>query len=133
MFEDHTRERLRSRDVCTLLDPAIGFLFCASLSILMTVVFSGLPLREVVPFLFVVVINAAALLYGATGAIAGLLGGAFVFAFFLFDPIGLPSVRGESARTSLGWMLLLGVFVAYVFGGTEPRKRRRGRDRQGSC
>ena len=55
---------------------------------------------------------------GIFGARAGVLGtvlAALVFAAFLFGPTGNLSVASDSARSNLGWMLLIGLVFSFLF------------------
>jgi K+-sensing histidine kinase KdpD len=120
---------LRARQqVCAALDTTIGFLLCTSLSMLACFLFTGTAHSSWIPLLFVSVVSGVGVVYGALGALAGLFSSAYVFACFLFYPIGEPLIRRAGARISLGWMLALGLFTLYVFG-KRTHLRRKSRTR----
>jgi K+-sensing histidine kinase KdpD len=95
------------------LDTLIGTLLCASIALLMSLLFSGSPVRATLPLLFIAVLFVAALRYGAISGIVGGLVAALIFSYFLFAPIGSFRVERSPARDNLGWMLLVGIPVSY--------------------
>jgi K+-sensing histidine kinase KdpD len=76
--------------------------------------------RASLPLVFVLVTSAAARLWGRAAGIFGTLLGAVIFATLLFAPLGSWQVRDVVAKGNLGWMILLGVMLAY-FLGRDPQ------------
>jgi K+-sensing histidine kinase KdpD len=97
-----------------LANTIIGFFLCTLLAGLGVWLFADTPYRPDVPLAFILVDASAAILWGCSGAIAGLLAAAALFAFFLFEPLGSWSVASQEARTNLSWMLLLGLVSAFL-------------------
>jgi K+-sensing histidine kinase KdpD len=95
------------------LDTLIGTLLCASLALLMSLLFGSSPVRATLPLLFIAVLFVAAMRYGAVSGIIGGLVAALIFSYFLFAPIGSFRVERSPARDNLGWMLLVGIPVSY--------------------
>lgn len=112
MCKRTTIPRLSQRGRYTL-DTVIGTLLCASLALLMCMVFNGTDVRAAMPLLFIAVLFVAAMRYGAMSGIFGGLAAAIIFAYFLFTPIGSFRVDRSPARDNLGWMLLVGIPVSY--------------------
>jgi K+-sensing histidine kinase KdpD len=88
-------------------------LLCASLALLMSLLFGSSPVRATLPLLFIAVLFVAAMRYGAVSGIIGGLVAALIFSYFLFAPIGSFRVERSPARDNLGWMLLVGIPVSY--------------------
>ena len=116
---------LRARQqVCAALDTTIGFLLCTSMAMLACFLFTGTAHSSWIPLFFVSVVSGVGVVYGAPGALAGLVSSAYVFACFLFYPIGEPLIVRAGARRSLEWMLGLGLFMVYVFGKRSHFRRK---------
>jgi K+-sensing histidine kinase KdpD len=112
------------QQVCAALDTTIGFLLCTSLAMLVCFLFIGTVHSSWIPLFFVSVVSGVGVVYGALGALTGLFSSAYVFACFLFYPIGEPFIRRAGARMSLEWMLGLGLFMVYVFGKRTHQRRK---------
>lgn len=115
--------RLSSRGRYTL-DTLIGTLLCASLALVMSLIFSTTSVRATLPLLFIAVLFVAAMRYGAMSGIFGGLVAALIFAYFLFTPIGSFRVERSPARDNLGWMLLVGIPVSYFVATSREDARR---------
>jgi K+-sensing histidine kinase KdpD len=115
--------RLSSRGRYTL-DTLIGTLLCASLALVMSLIFSTTSVRATLPLLFIAVLFVAAMRYGAMSGIFGGLIAALIFAYFLFTPIGSFRVERSPARDNLGWMLLVGIPVSYFVATSREDARR---------
>lgn len=113
-----TSPRLRSA-----LRFCIGALFCSSAGFLTVVLFSETQHRSAIPLLFTAVVVFAAARWGLSGAVIGLLISATLFAVFLFPPIGSINVHAEAARANLGWMVLMGITLAFLFAKPPALKR----------
>ena len=71
------------------------------------------------PLLFIVVIVLAAIRYGIVAGTMGAFVATLVFAYFLFAPIGSLHVERPESRTSLAWMLMIGVPTGYFAWATK--------------
>lgn len=67
------------------------------------------------PLAFSVFLLAIAVVFGMRAGVIGSVLAAVVFAAFLFSPIGSVRVSSETARSNLGWMLLIGVAFSFLF------------------
>jgi K+-sensing histidine kinase KdpD len=65
--------------------------------------------------LFSAVLLAVAFFFGMRAGIVGSLLAAVVFASFLFSPVRSIHVANETARSNLGWMLLIGISFSLLF------------------
>ena len=90
-----------------------GTLFCAALAAVMAAIYPASGHRTILPLLFIVVLLAVALRFGAAASVLGAFAAALIFAYFLFAPIGSLKVETEAARQNLAWMLLLGIPAGY--------------------
>lgn len=95
----------------------VGVGLCAGLSALTAVFFASRPSSAVVPLVFVAVILALALRYGAAVGIFGSLAAALIFSVFLFEPLHHIRVESAAARANIGWMLLAGIALSYLLAG----------------
>ena len=73
-----------------------------------------------VPVGFLLVIVPVARLLGRAAGILGTLGAALIFAILLFNPVGSWMVLDDTARTTLGWVMLGGMALSYFVGKDKP-------------
>lgn len=104
-----------------VLDTLIGILFTASSAAIISYVFHGTHLRVIVPLLFLGMITVVALRFGIAAGVIGCLVSAFIFAFFLFTPAGSLAVAGNAARVNLGWLLLGGITLSFLFAPPQQK------------
>ena len=95
---------------------------CTIAALIASVIFNRFPGRALVPLVFVVLIAILAAHFGVAAGILGTIMAAFVFADWLYPPVGI-AVRGQAARAELAWMLLGGVSLSYLVG-LEPHERK---------
>jgi K+-sensing histidine kinase KdpD len=98
----------------------IGSAVCAGTAGLMVAIFREQPGRESLPLVFLAVITLVALYFGVAAGILGSLSAAVVFALFLFPPLGSPLINDLSERSNVGWMLLGGITISYLFAPRAP-------------
>ena len=110
-----------------VLHPVLAFFSCSLAAVLAIVLFRGTPYATTVP-LFFLIFAGTALRWGHVGTIAGLVCAALLFALS-FPPIGSLVVASEAARANLGWMLLLGIPIAFLAAPApqqdQPRRARK--------
>ncbi len=99
-----------------------GAVLCAVVAAGMTAIFADHTNREILPLAFLIVITPVALYFGAVAGIFGSLCAAAVFAIFLFPPIGSPVVEDLAERSNIGWMLLGGIAISYLFASHPPHQ-----------
>ena len=92
-----------------------GVVFLATCALLGAVLFAGRPSRTAVPLAFLLLVVAGAVRFGAAVGIAGSLIGAAIFARFLFPPLNSLRIDAPAGRASIGWMLLAGISLSYLF------------------
>ncbi|HMC31043.1 MAG TPA: DUF4118 domain-containing protein [Candidatus Angelobacter sp.] len=114
-------EKLRT---AKLLDAAIGAAICGLAAIIATAVAEGHPWKVMVPLVFTVVLLVIAGIFGARAGVLGTVLAALVFAAFLFGPTGNLSMASDSARSNLGWMLLIGLVFSFLFAPSTSGLRR---------
>ncbi len=102
----------------------VGLVICTGLAFAAADAFSNHPWGVFLPFLFVIVIVAAAARYGVTVGILGSIISAAIFAHLLYAPLHSFRVEDESARAALAWMILGGIAIPYLmFPGLRSRAK----------
>jgi K+-sensing histidine kinase KdpD len=114
-------ERLAS---CQLIDAAIGAGVCGLAAAATSAMAAGHSWQNLVPLVFIVVLLLVAETFGARAGILGTVLAALIFASFLFAPARSISVASESARSNLGWMLLIGIAFSFLFAPPTSGFRR---------
>src|SRR5262249_19076824 len=109
---------------CQLVDAAIGAVICGLAAIGATAVSAGHSWQSLVPLAFILVLLLVGGIFGARGGILGTILAGLIFASFLYSPIGRLSVASESARSNLGWMLLIGIAFSFLFAPPTSGFRR---------
>lgn len=107
-----------------LIDAVIGGVICGLAAIGMIAAAEGHSWKNMVPLVFTVVLLVIAAFFGAKAGILGTILAALVFALFLFGPTGSVSVANESARSNLGWMMLIGIGFSFLFAPPSSGLRR---------
>jgi K+-sensing histidine kinase KdpD len=82
------------------------------------------PWKDVVPLVFTVVLLVVAAIFGFRAGVLGTVLAALVFAAFLFGPTRSLGVASDSARSNLGWMLLIGLVFSFLFAPPTSGFRR---------
>ena len=85
----------------------------------------GHPWRVWAPLMFSAVLLLIALWYGMRAGIIGTLLAALVFAVFLVEPRGTLHAPDPAARSSLAWMLLIGIAFSFLFAPPTSGFRQR--------
>jgi K+-sensing histidine kinase KdpD len=105
------------------IDFLIGALICAITALAACVLAAGHPWNVWVPLFFTGVLLLTALLFGVRAGVLGTLAAALVFAEFLFRPLGSLHVASAVARSNLGWMLLIGIALSFLFAPPTSKFR----------
>lgn len=106
------------------LDAGIGAVVCGLAAAGASVVAAGRSWQNLVPLVFIVVLLAIAGIFGARAGILGTLLATLVFASVLFGSSGSITVASDSARSNLGWMLLIGIAFSFLFAPPTSGFRR---------
>lgn len=81
-------------------------------------------MKNLVPFLFLVVIALIASRFGSLAGVVGTFLAGLLFATFLFRPIPSLNIEEVGARNNLIWMLLGGVILSDLLGAYKDTDRR---------
>jgi K+-sensing histidine kinase KdpD len=110
--------------IMPLMDAAIGALVCSLAALGAIAAAEGHSWKNMVPLVFAAILVVIAALFGAKAGILSTVLAALFFATFLFGPTGNIAVANESARSNLGWMLLIGIGFSFLFAPTSSGFRR---------
>lgn len=114
-------ERISS---CQLIDAAIGAVVCGLAAAITSAVAVGHSWQNMVPLVFILVLLLIAETFGARAGILGTVLAALIFAAFLFPPTRSMNIASDSARSNLGWMLLIGIAFSFLFAPPTSGFRR---------
>lgn len=103
---------------------AVGTALCAILATLASLLFARSSWRGLLPLAFVVVVLLLARRFGVTVSVTGSVVAAIIFALMLFDPIRSVRIHDDTARMSLGWMIVGSVALSYLFYPTSSATHR---------
>jgi K+-sensing histidine kinase KdpD len=107
-----------------LMDAAIGGLVCSLAAVGLSAAADGHTWKNLAPLIFTVVLLVIAARFGARAGILGTVLAALIFASFLFGHMGTIQVANDSARSNLGWMLLIGIGFSFLFAPPTSGIRR---------
>ncbi len=96
------------------LSVALGTVLSAIVAAVASVLFARSSWRGLLPLAFVIVLLPLSKYFGVTVSLTGSIAAAAVFAVLLFSPLGSPRIDNDSARMSLGWMILGSVALSYL-------------------
>jgi K+-sensing histidine kinase KdpD len=105
-------------------DSLIGATLCAIAALVASSIAYGHSWETTVPLVFSLVLLIVAVIFGMRAGVFGSILAALVFAAFLFSPVGSVRVSSNAARSSLGWMLLIGVAFSFLFAPPTSTFRR---------
>lgn len=105
------------------IDFLIGGLICAVTALGSCMLAAGHPWKVWVPLFFTGVLLLTALRFGAHAGVLGTLAATLVFAEFLFRPVGSLRMASAVARSNLGWMLLIGIALSFLFAPPTSKFR----------
>jgi len=103
----------------TLLDTAIGTLLCASVALVLALVFNQTRLEFALPLICLAVVLAVAARFGVATGVLGSIVSAFLFAYFVYSPEGSFRIMSPDARANVSWLLLGGISLSFLF---TPRR-----------
>ena len=114
------RFRVPSSRLVTLLDTAIGTLLCASLALILALVFNKTRLEFALPLVCLAVVLSVAARFGVATGVLGSIVSAFLFAYFVYSPEGSFRIASPDARANVSWLLLGGISLSFLF---TPRRQ----------
>jgi K+-sensing histidine kinase KdpD len=124
MSRGQSRHASKTTRALRRADFLVGGIICAFAALLVSFLASGHEWQSFVPLVFLVVLGVVALYFGTRAGIVGTLAAAFIFAVFLFSPLGRVGVASYTARVNLGWMLLIGIGFSFLFAPPTSGLRR---------
>ena len=104
--------------------PVIGVLLCCSAAFAASVGFRDYVSKSSLPLVFIAVVTVIALRFGSLAGILSSCASAAIFALFLFPPIGSLRIQDVQQRTNLGWFLVAGLSVSFLFANSPSSKQR---------
>lgn len=109
------RFRVPSSRLLPLLDTAIGTLLCASVALILALVFGQTRLEFALPLICLAVVLAVAARFGVATGVLGSIVSAFLFAYFVYSPEGSFHIASPDARENVSWLLLGGISLSFLF------------------
>jgi len=94
----------------------VGAATCAATAALAALSFHGSPFQTALPFAFLAIIVAVAILFGRLAGVIGTAIAGLIFASILFDPSPSLAIDDPVAKAHLIWMVVIGVAVSDVIG-----------------
>ena len=107
------------------IDIIAGGAICAAAAAMASLVSDGYQWRDIVPLVFTVVLLLVALIFGSRAGLAGTAVAGVIFAVLLFHPLGRLRVADDTARSNLGWMLMIGIGFSLLFAPPSSSLRQR--------
>ena len=107
-----------------LIDAAVGTAITGLVALAASAVAQGHSWKNVVPLVFTVVLLTIAGFFGVRAGILSTVAATLIFAACLFGPTGSLAVTSDSARSNLGWMLLIGIAFSFLFAPSTSGLRR---------
>src|SRR4051812_1964233 len=90
-----------------------GFFLCCVGAGLFCLLFRDTATVASMPIVFLIAITLVAMNFGRLSAALGTCAAAFLFAMYLFEPIGELKVEDAHQRSSIGWLLLFGIAISF--------------------
>src|SRR5579864_3590314 len=114
------RLRMQSGKWFGVLDTAIGTLLCASVALVLALIFHRSRLELTLPLICLAVVIAIATRFGVATGVLGSLISALLLAYFVYAPQHSLRVASADARANLSWLLLGGISLSFLFA---PRRQ----------
>jgi len=128
------RLSLHSRKILAVLDTAIGTLLCASVALILALLFHQTRLEVTLPLICLAVVVAVAARFGVATGVLGSVASALLLAYFVYAPEYSLRIISRDARSGLSWLLLGGISLSFLFTPRrnepteEPEKNRASED-----
>jgi len=124
--------RHHSVRLTSFLDTAIGTVLCTAAAALLAALFASSSVRVALPLICLATVLAVAARFGAAAGILSSVLSAMVLAYFVYSPVNSLAVTDATARSNLGWLLLGGISLSFLFGPSPEevysKRHPRGRD-----
>jgi len=109
------RLQLPSGKMLRVLDTAIGTLLCASVALILALVFNQTRLQLALPLICMTVVLAVAARFGVATGVLGSVVSALLLAYFVYAPVHSLRIASSDARANLSWLLLGGISLSFLF------------------
>jgi K+-sensing histidine kinase KdpD len=113
------RLSLHSRKILAVLDTAIGTLLCASVALILALLFHQTRLEVTLPLVCLAVVVSVAARFGVATGVLGSIVSAMLLAYFVYAPQYSLRIISHDARSELSWLLLGGISLSFLF---TPRR-----------
>jgi len=123
-----------SSKILAVLDTAIGTLLCASVALILALLFHQTRLEVTLPLICLAVVVSVAARFGVATGVLGSVASALLLAYFVYAPEYSLRIVSRDARSELSWLLLGGISLSFLFTPRrgeptkEPEKSRRPKD-----
>src|SRR5437763_16878158 len=123
-----------SSKILAVLDTAIGTLLCASVALILTLLFHQTRLEVTLPLICLAVVVSVAARFGVATGVLGSVASALLLAYFVYAPEYSLRIVSRDARSELSWLLLGGISLSFLFTPRrseptkEPEKNRLPKD-----
>src|SRR5690348_8790916 len=124
------RFRGHSSRMLNLLDTAIGTLLCASVALVLALVFNQTRLEFALPLICLAVVLSVAARFGVATGVLGSIVSAFLFAYFVYSPEGSFHIASPDARANVSWLLLGGISLSFLFTPRRDQVEEQEQNRQ---
>jgi K+-sensing histidine kinase KdpD len=94
----------------------LGMGLCAAAAASLCFLFRNSSAKSTVPLLFIGLLFAVAVRFGALAGILGTISSAAIFALFLFEPLHRLAINNAGQKENVGWMLVGGIVLSGLFG-----------------
>jgi len=111
--------RLHSKAIFTVLDTAIGTLLCASVALILALLFNQTRMEVTLPIICLAVVVSVAARFGVATGVLGSVVSALLLAYFVYAPQHSLRIVNHDARANLSWLLLGGISLSFLF---TPRR-----------
>ncbi|HVH88803.1 MAG TPA: DUF4118 domain-containing protein [Terriglobales bacterium] len=119
-----------SPKLLNLLNTAIGTVLCASVALVLALVFNQTRLEVALPLISLAAVLAVAARFGVATGVLGSVVSALLLAYFVYAPEGSFHVVSYDARANLSWLLIGGISLSFLFTprrNAQPREYEEGR------
>jgi len=113
-----------SSKILAVLDTAIGTLLCASVALVLALLFHQTRLEVTLPLICLAVVVSVAARFGVATGVLGSVASALLLAYFVYAPEYSLRIVSRDARSELSWLLLGGISLSFLFTPrrSEPTK-----------
>ena len=119
------RLQMPSGRLLSVLDTAIGTLLCASVALILALVFNQARLQLALPLICMAVVLAVAARFGVATGVLGSMVSALLLAYFVYAPVHSLHIASSDARARISWLLLGGISLSFLFTPRHDESKQR--------